>query len=144
MSWAKYSGFHFATKVGFAPASVTTDANGSSVDRLTYSHLLATANVKVTGGTGNVTITVQDSATGSSGWADYTPDVLFASNLASVTTASFPVISTDGAYKLDVDLSAAKRYIRFAVLAGSSPTITTSVVALLDQYDRSDAPGATA
>jgi len=143
MSHAKYSGFEFSPKVGLPVALVTTDSNGSGFDRLTYSHMLATANATVNSGTGNVTIKVQDSADNSTGWADLTPNVVFDNNLASVTTASFPAISTDGVKKLDVDLSAAKRYIRFVKIASAtgSPSIYLSVVALLGQRDGTQ-PGA--
>lgn len=146
MSYAKYEGFGFATKVGLAPAAVTTNGNGSAIDRITYSHLLATANVTYTSGTGTLDIKIQDSADGSTGWADFTPNVIFDSNASGITTAAFPQISTTGVQKLDVDLAAAKRYIRFVKTASDtgSPSFVVSVVALLGQYDRSNAPGASA
>lgn len=145
MSHAKYAGFEFKTAVGLPPAAVTTDSAGSAVDRLTYSHLLATANAKVGSGTGSITLTIQDSADGSTGWADYTPNVIFDSNLSGVTTASFPAISTDGVKKLDVDLSNAKRYIRIYKIASTtgSPNITLETTFLLGQRSGTQ-PGATA
>jgi hypothetical protein len=90
-------------------------------------------------------VKIQDSATGSSGWADYTPNVIFANGDTTVTTAKFPQVTTDGIYKMDVDLSAAKRYIRFVkTVGGSSPQIYVAVHCLLDQIDASNVPGATA
>lgn len=147
MSWAKYSGYHFATKIGFAPgAYVTTSANGSAIDRSGYAHLLATQQVVIAGGSSVTEDTsIQDSANGSTGWADYTPDVIYANNDTTVTTAKFPQVTTDGIAKLDVDLSKAKRYIRFVkTLGGANPQVYVTVDALLDQADRADQPGATA
>ena len=143
MSHAKYEGYQLATKVGLPVALVTTDSNGTGFDRLTYSHMLAVANATVNSGTGNVIISVQDSADNSTGWANLVPNIVFDNNHASFTTASFPAISTDGVKKLDVDLSAAKRYIRFVKTASAtgSPSIYLSVVALLGQRDGTQ-PGA--
>ncbi len=135
MSWAKYVGYQLQSKVGLVPASITTDGNGTGFDRLTYSHMLAVANAKVTSGSGTIVVKVQDSADNSTGWADYSPSVLFDGNATGITTAAFPTISTDGIMKLDVDLSAAKRYIRFVKTTASSPTIVLSVDALLGQRD---------
>lgn len=144
MSWMKYSGFHFNLEVGLAPATVTTDANGSAIDRLRYSHLMAGLNVTVSSGTNpTLDVKVQDSADGSTGWADYTPSVVFSNNLSGVTTAAFPQVTTTGINKLDVDLSAAKRYIRFAqTVGGTQPSMIVAASAWLTQYDLSDAPGA--
>lgn len=146
MSWAKYSGFHFATAVGLAPAAVTTNGNGTGIDRLHYSHLLAVANTTYTSGTGTLDIKIQDSADNSTGWADLTPTYLFDSNASGITTAAFSQISTDGVIKLDVDLGAAKRYIRFVKIASDtgSPSFVVGVVALLGNKEASDQPGATA
>ena len=145
MSWAKYSGFLFATKVGIAPAAVTTDGAGSSIDRLGYAHMLATINATVNSGTTpTIDCKVQDSADGSTGWADYVPGVYFDSNNTAQTEAAFPQVTTDGVQKLDVDLSAAKRYVRFYnTVGGTTPNVTVSVVALLGQRDGT-APGASA
>ncbi len=140
MSWAKYAGFHFATKVGLPAAAVTTDGNGSSIDRLTYAHMIATCNAVVTAGTCD--INVQDSANGSTGWADFAPNVVFDNNKTGITTAAFPQITTTGIQKLDVDLSAAKRYIRF-VKTTSSANMVLSVDVLLGQRDGT-VPGASA
>lgn len=143
MSWAKYSGFHFSLVSGIAPATVTTDANGSAIDRLRYSHLMADLNVTVSSGTlPTLDVRVQDSADGSTGWANFTPNVVFDNNLSGVTTAAFPQVTTTGISKLDVDLSAAKRYIRFVqTVGGTQPSMIVSVGAWLGQYDRT-APGA--
>ena len=145
MSWAKYAGYHFATKVGVAPAAITTSTNHTGFDRLTYDHMIALANAKVTSGTGTLDIKVQDSANNSTGWADYTPVLVHDNNLSGVTTAAFPQISTDGISKLDVDLSAAKRYIRFVTTASDagSPNFVMSVDVLLDMRNGT-VPGATA
>lgn len=143
MSEAKYQGYLLSPKVGLAPAAVTTDGNGSGFDRLTYDHMLAIANLKVTSGTGTIVLSVQDSADNSTGWADYTPNVLHGNNKTGITTAAFPTLSTDGVTKLDVDLSAAKRYIRFVKTcsATGSPNFVLSVTALLGQRN-GDAVGA--
>jgi hypothetical protein len=147
MSWAKYSGYHFATKVGLPPgAYVTTDGNGSAIDRLTYAHLLTTLNIVVNSGTlPTLDVKIQDSANGSTGWADFVPSVIYANGDQTVTTAKFPQVTTDGISKMDVDLGNAKRYIRFVkLLGGSSPQIYLSCAVLLDQRDSSDQPGALA
>lgn len=145
MSWAKYAGYHFASKVGVAAAAITTSTNHTGFDRLTYDHMIALANSKVTSGTGTLNIKVQDSADNSTGWADFTPVIVFDNNLSGVTTAAFPEISTDGIKKLDVDLSAAKRYIRFVTTASDtgSPSFVMSVDVLLDMRNGT-VPGASA
>lgn len=147
MSWAKYSGYHFASKVGVAAgAYITTDGNSSAIDRLTYEHMIATANVVMNSGTlPTLDLSIQDSANGSTGWADLTPSYLLGSNDSTVTTAKFPQITTDGIYKLDVDLGAAKRYIRFVkTVGGTTPQIYVAVNVLLGMRDSADQPGATA
>ena len=144
MSWAKYSGYHFVAKVGLTPgAYVTTNGNGSSIDRLTYSHAIATLNVVMNSGTNpTIDVKIQDSADGTTGWADFTPVEIYANGDTTVTTAKFAQVTTDGISKMDVDLSAAKRYIRFVkTVGGSNPQIYLSVSVLLGQRD-GVAPGA--
>jgi hypothetical protein len=48
MGWEKYSGFYFKVKSGLAPAAVTTNGNGSAIDRLNYNHMIATVNATLT------------------------------------------------------------------------------------------------
>lgn len=147
MSWAKYSGYHFAMKQGLPPATVTTDGNGTGFDRLGYLHALADLNVGAVSGTSEtLDIKVQDSADNSTGWADYVPDVLFANNLATGTTAAFPQLDSTVANsirKLDIDLGAAKRYIRFVkTVGGTTPSFLCSVGVFLDQR-QGTVPGGT-
>ena len=146
MSWAKYSGYHFAAKVGIASgAYITTNGNGVAIDRLTYSHMIATMDVVMNSGTNpTLDVKIQDSADGTTGFADYTPNTVYANGDTTVTTAKFAQVTTDGITKMDVDLSAAKRYIRFVkTVGGSNPQIYVAVHALLGQRDGT-APGATA
>lgn len=146
MSHAKYAGFEFATKQGLASAAVTTDGNGSSIDRLTYSHAVCVLNIGAFA-SGTMDISIQDSADGSTGWANFVPNVYFDSNNTAQTVAAFPQKTTTAANtvtKLDVDLSAAKRYIRFVKTANSGGcSATFGVDVLLGQRDGTQ-PGATA
>lgn len=131
MSWEKYSGYHFATKTGVNAESHTGTHNGPAVDRQTYDHMVATLVVGTMVGTA-VDATVQDSADGSTGWADYAPNVLFGNNKSTGTAAAFVQQTTMGSTKLDVDLSGAKRYIRFNT-STTGGAVTYSISCLLGQ-----------
>jgi hypothetical protein len=133
MSQEKYAGFYFATKQALAPQSIaSTTATGTGFDRLGYNHMIAVANTGSFAGT-TLDIKIQDSASLSTGYADFTANVTFDSNNTYTTTAAFPTITTTGVSKLDVDLMAAKRYIRFVAL--SAGTNLVGVTALLGQRD---------
>jgi hypothetical protein len=146
MSEAKYQGFAFVTKPGIIPASRTAGTfNGEGIDRLAYSHSVAELHGQGFTGTETLDVRVQDSATGlktSTDWANFTPNVLFDSNNQSVAYAAFAQMTTNGVLKLDVDLGAAKRYVRFVGVVGSG-TIVYQVSAYLNQRSGT-APGSTA
>ncbi len=144
MSWAKYTGYHLAALQGLAPAAITTDGNGSALDRLHYDHMIAVLNIGAFA-SGTLDVSIQDSSTGSSGWADFTPNVIFANGDTTVTTAKFNQVTTTDAnsvVKMDVDLKAAKRYIRFVKTFNSGGgSCTVGVVVLKGEYS-GDVPGA--
>ncbi len=141
MSWAKYAGYYFASKVGVNAESHTGTHNGPSIDRSTYDHALASLVVGTMTGSA-VDVHIEDSANGTSGWADYEPDVLYGNNKATGTVAAFVQQTTMGISKLDVDLQKAQRYIRF-VGVNTGGAILYSVSVLLGLKEGA-IPGSTA
>lgn len=137
MSWAKYAGFHFATKAGIAPQASSGTVTGTGFDRLGYDHMVATLHSGSFAGTA-LDVHFEHSSDDSS-YSDFTPNVLFDSNNQNVTYAAFPQMTTTGIDKLDVDLTAAKRYIR-AVGVSTGGENTYSVQCLINQRNGT-APG---
>lgn len=115
---------------GVAPvSSAAATVNGGSIDRQGFMSAILSAITGVATGTPStqtVTVKIQDSADGSTGWADYTPDV---------GSASF-TITADGTFNdVNVNLRKAKRYIRAVIVVaftgGSSPDqLVTALVQL--------------
>ena len=104
-----------------APAASTSTITGAAVDLLGYQ-----GKVKVTQDVGAVSGTtptlngkIQDSADGSTGWAD-------------VTGATFTeVTASTNVQSIGVDTRLAKRYIRYVgTIAGTTPSYTMAVNAV--------------
>ncbi len=127
---------------GNPPASVAAGTrNGAAIDRSPAGGvhfaglaLYAAAGV-LTGAPTAMTMDakVQDSADGSTGWADYKPD--------GVTVAAIPQITAANAEaEIDVDLSGAKRYVRIVetvgFTAGTSPLLGAQETVILYGADR--------
>jgi hypothetical protein len=116
-----------------SPAASSAGArNGSAVDRLGYESAQIVVQTGATTGTPTsftVDAKIQDSADGSTGWADYTAPG--ATAVAALTT----LITADSTAKFNVDLSGAKRYVRvvqtIAFVAGTSPTLLNNAAVVL-------------
>lgn len=71
---------------------------------------------------------IQDSADGSTGWADYTPDGSTVAALTQVTAGSATA-------RLNVDLGGAKKYIRvvevITITGGSTPKVPAAALLIL-------------
>jgi len=100
------------------PADRGTSANGSAVDILDYEGQAAAIlqSAAGTGTTPTLDVKIQDSADGSTGWADVT-----GAAFAQVTNAA-------SAQVLKFNASAARRYIRaVATVGGTTPSFTCGV-----------------
>lgn len=126
-------GSYLAPKHGLsAVASSAGSRNGSAIDRLGYeSAQLVVQTGAVTGAPTSFTVDVklQDSADGSTGWADYTaPGASAVAAIATMTAA-------DTTAKANVDLSGAKRFVRavgtVGFVAGTTPTALNNCVLVL-------------
>lgn len=121
-----------------AAAKSAGTVNGTAIDRKPvgspgFDSCKLIQNTGVTSGTPTsftVTSTIQDSADGSTGWANYTPPNGSAALVADTASAIKEV---------NVDLSSAKRYIRVAevtaFVGGTAPTVLTSAVVVLTGSD---------
>ena len=100
------------------PADRGTSANGSAVDILDYEGQAAAIlqSAAGTGTTPTLDVKIQDSADGSTGWADVT-----GAAFAQVTNAA-------SAQVLKFNASAARRYIRaVATVGGTTPSFSCAV-----------------
>lgn len=110
--------------IGLDPASnANTTRNGPAINREGYQSCALLGHIGATTGTptgGGVTYKLQDSADGSTGWADLAG--------AAATQIAFGAINT-GVEK-DVDLGPAKKFIRVvevsALTGGTTPTVMGS------------------
>lgn len=138
--WKKL-GALFKPVIGLAPlANSAGTRNGSAIDRSPaggVNYAGCTLAVQVGTPTGSPTsftvdVKLQDSADGSTGWADYKPD--------GSTTAAITQATAAGLAEIDVDLSGAKRYIRVvevvAFVGGSSPAVPVADAVILVGADR--------
>ena len=128
--------------VGTVPAAASAGTrNGSTIDRRVNGALALSANLFAATGaeTGSpsartVDAKIQDSADGSTGWADYIPpDQSTVAAIAQITAAS-------SSAEVDVKLSGAKRYIRvvevLAFTSGTTPTLGVQTTVTLGGFDR--------
>lgn len=105
-------------------------ANGAAIDRLGYMSMSFIGQCGAATGTPSaqsVTFKLQESADGSTGWAD-------------IADADADALTADnGVARIDLNLQARKRYIRavatVAFTAGTSPTISVAGVAVLGGAD---------
>ncbi len=103
-----------------APATRTANTNGTGVDRTGYEHLVALLDLaSVSGTTPTFDVKIQDSADNSA-FADFTPNLLGTQNDSSVSIAKFPQQTAAGIVHLDVDLRAARQYIRAVLTVGGT------------------------
>ncbi len=133
----KKLGSLYKTTKGNPPAAASAGTrNGSAIDRsvaggVTYqSATLHAASGAVTGSPTTQTLDakLQDSADGSTGWADITG--------AAITQ----ITAANAEAEVDVDLSGAKRYIRVvevvAFTGGTTPTLGAQETVVLGGADR--------
>ena len=122
----------------FTPSgtALSADTNGLSIDRQGYETVgvgVAIGDISGTPTATNVQIKVQDSSDQST-WTDYAPD--------GTTIETTGLTADDTNTYLRVDLSAAKRYIRFVAqpnfTGGTSPSVPFTCMALLADRQRND------
>lgn len=138
------TGSQFKPVIGTVPAAASAGTrNGSAINRrLSGSNALALSAtlVAVTGAaTGTPTTQtldakIQDSADGSTGWADYIPpDQATVGAITQITA-----VNTVG--DVDVNLAGAKQYIRvvevLAFTGGTTPTLGVQTTVILGGFDR--------
>jgi len=112
---------------GTVPVAASAGTRTSdAIDRMGFGSAVVFVQTGAAGGTPttqSVTVKVQDSDDGSTGWADYEPDT------ENVATAS-AVTAVNSSTRLSVNLGYAKRYIRLhetvAFTGGTSPTLGVS------------------
>lgn len=122
----KNSGAYFKVAAGNVPAAVAAGTrNSAAIDRLGYQSCKLATQTGATSGTPTsftVNAKVQDSADGSTGWADYVPPRGVAADAAITALAAASAVGTK-----DIDLSSAKRYVRVvevtAFVGGTAPTV---------------------
>jgi len=138
---SKKLGAIFKSTKGNPPAAVSAGTrNGAAIDRspaggVHYHGLtLHAASGAETGAPSARTLDakIQDSADGSTGWADYIPQATVAA-IAQITAANAEA-------EVDVDLSGAKRYVRVvevvAFTGGTAPTLGAQETVILSGADR--------
>lgn len=117
-------GAFLAIRQGLAPlANAAGTRNGSAVDRLLQRSVTVVCNTGAATGSpssGTLDVKLQDSADGSTGWAD-----ISGAAFSQKTTTTAEIRS------INVDLSGAARYVRAvevtALSGGTSPTLPNSV-----------------
>lgn len=117
---------------GVGPAANAAGAvNGPAIDRMGYGSCSVAAITGLDTGTPSarsVTVKLQDSADGSTGWADIT----------NAPTVAVSAVSSIG--EAEVNLASAKRYIRAvattAFTGGTSPTLFSAAVVTLGGPDK--------
>lgn len=116
---------------GVAPAAQSAGAvNGAAIDRQGYGSCVLIAQTGAETGSPSArssTCKLQDSADGSTAWAD-------------ITGASVAVAAVNTAGEVDVNLAGAKRYIRVvnttAFTGGTTPTLASSATVVLGGADK--------
>lgn len=139
----KKLGTLFKEVVGNVPFATTpATRNGAAIDRAVaggvfYNGLTLVAMTgAVTGAPSGQTLDakIQDSADGSTGWADYIPP----GQATVAAIAQITAVNTIGS--VDVDLSGARRYVRVVetttLTAGTAPTIAVVETVILSGADR--------
>jgi hypothetical protein len=111
-------------------ASSAATRNSAAIDRLGFESAVLVVQSGATSGTPTtqtLDAKLQDSADGSTGWADYSPP----QGSAAVTQ----VTAADTTARVNVDLSGAKRYVRVAqtvaFTGGTSPTLLNNAALVL-------------
>lgn len=139
----KKLGVLFKPVKGLPPlANAAGTRNGAAIDRnvaggvMYNSATLYAASGAETGGptTRTLDAKIQDSADGSTGWADYIPPGQ--ATVAAITQ----ITAVNSEAEVDIDLSGAKRYIRVvetvAFTGGASPTLNSQETVILGGADR--------
>jgi len=116
--------------------------NGAAIDRnvaggvMYHSATLYAASGAETGAPSARTLDakIQDSADGSTGWADYIPP-------GQLTVAAIPqIVAANAEAEVDVDLSGAKKFIRvvetLGFTGGTAPTLGATETVVLGGADR--------
>lgn len=137
-------GKYIAVKKGIDPANASAGAiNGAAIDRagqgggkLALSAVLHHACGAATGAPTARTVDskIQDSADGSTGWADYVDPK------TGVVAAAAQLTADNQDAEVDVDLSAAKKFIRVVetvgFTGGTTPAIPVAAGVSLGGYDQ--------
>ncbi len=128
MGMARTPGDLIAFRPSLAPVAGTGSAqNGASVDRQGFFSALVVLAWSTSGGVtgGGITVKLQDSADGSTGWLDF-------GAVASVTIPAGP--NASGVLEVSRNLDGAKRYIRAVVdsdpTGGSPASIVAATIGL--------------
>lgn len=120
-------GAQLTTKIGNVPVAASAGTrNGAAIDRQGFLSAVISATCGAATGTPTsftYDAKVQDSADGSTGWADYKPDGATVAAITQITA-----VNTNG--RRNVNLVNAKRYIRVvetvAFVGGTSPTLAVA------------------
>jgi hypothetical protein len=118
---------------GTPPAAVSAGTrNGAAINRIGFRSLtLHAATGAETGSPSARTVNakIQDSADGSTGWADYVPPG------SSTAAAVAEITAANAEAEVDVDLAGAKAYVRVvevtAFTGGTSPTLGVATTVVL-------------
>jgi hypothetical protein len=135
-------GVMFKTLIGTVPAApVAGTRNGSAINRRQSGAIAQGCTLFASSGAATGTPTtqtldakIQDSADGSTGWADYIPPDQ--TTVAAITQ----ITAVNSSAEVDVNLSGAKAYIRvvetLAFTGGSTPTLGVQTAVVLVGFDR--------
>lgn len=132
-----YGAMHRIDRLGDVKLALANTAgtgspqNGAAVDRTGYLSGIGAVTYSTSGGVagGTVLAKLQDSADGSTGWADY----------GSAVTVTLTGTNPSGLIKLPADLGGAKRYVRVVVDAdptGGTPASNVAATLALFGKDR--------
>lgn len=124
-------GAYLKATVGTVPAAPAAGTrNGAAIDRLHYGSCVLQASAGATTGTPTsftLDAKLQDSADGTTGWADFVPH--------NGTAAVAPIAVASTQATKNIDLAGAKRFVRvvetLAFVAGTAPTLGAACSVIL-------------
>lgn len=110
-----------------APTTITADTDSTALDMTNYEHNLLLAISVASGGTGTLTVTVQDSADAST-YANVPSDALFAPDTGEETT--FAAVTTSASFQVvALNKARCRRYVRLHYAAGTSHVVAAMAAA---------------
>lgn len=111
-----------------APATITSDTNSATLDVSGYEDNLLLALSVAAGGTGTLTVTVQDSADNST-FADVPADALFDPDTGDADT--FDAVTTSASFQvIGLTKARCRRYVRLHYDAGTSHVVAATAAAV--------------